>query len=151
MSSRRPRRHCHRHAISLPLPTSLGGTTVIVRDSRGVERLALLFHFSPAQNRTRRGNGHRDERRLGGLGRLDGHPEPVAPGFLSADASGRGWAGATVGGVEAAVASSGPQPQFTSLDQVNILVPKALKGAGDVEVTLTVAGIATNIVKIKIR
>ncbi|MGH9935222.1 MAG: hypothetical protein ACREAM_03195, partial [Blastocatellia bacterium] len=34
---------------SLPLPTSLAGTTVRVRDSAGVERLAPLFFVAPAQ------------------------------------------------------------------------------------------------------
>lgn len=33
----------------LPLPTSLGSTTVNVVDSRGVERLAPLFYVSPSQ------------------------------------------------------------------------------------------------------
>lgn len=36
-------------AESTPLPTTLGGTTVIVRDSAGVEREASLFFVSPGQ------------------------------------------------------------------------------------------------------
>lgn len=36
-------------AISLPLPTNLGGTTVKVRDSNGVERLAQLFAVTGEQ------------------------------------------------------------------------------------------------------
>lgn len=36
-------------AASLPLPTELGGVTVRVRDSAGVERLAPLFFISPLQ------------------------------------------------------------------------------------------------------
>jgi uncharacterized protein (TIGR03437 family) len=36
-------------ASSLPLPTTLAGTTIKVRDSRGVERLAPLFYVSPTQ------------------------------------------------------------------------------------------------------
>ncbi len=36
-------------AETTPLPTSLGGTQVIVRDSEGVERAAALFFVSPAQ------------------------------------------------------------------------------------------------------
>ncbi|MGE0101091.1 MAG: hypothetical protein AB7H86_00575 [Blastocatellales bacterium] len=36
-------------ATSQPLPTSLAGTTVKVRDSNGVERLAPLFYVSPDQ------------------------------------------------------------------------------------------------------
>ncbi len=36
-------------AASLPLPTALAGTTVLVRDSLGVERFAPLFFVSPGQ------------------------------------------------------------------------------------------------------
>ena len=36
-------------ASSLPLPSSLAGTTVKVKDSAGVERLAPLFYVSPLQ------------------------------------------------------------------------------------------------------
>lgn len=36
-------------ATAIPLPTTLGGATVKVTDSRGVERLAPLFFVSPAQ------------------------------------------------------------------------------------------------------
>lgn len=37
------------NANSVPLPTELGGTEVIVRDSEGQERLAPLFYVSPNQ------------------------------------------------------------------------------------------------------
>jgi uncharacterized protein (TIGR03437 family) len=36
-------------ATAIPLPTSLGGTTVKVRDSAGTERLSSLFYVSPTQ------------------------------------------------------------------------------------------------------
>ena len=36
-------------AASVPLPTALGGITVVVRDSAGSERLARLFYCSPGQ------------------------------------------------------------------------------------------------------
>lgn len=36
-------------AVSRPLPTALGGTTVKIKDSMGTERLALLFYVSPTQ------------------------------------------------------------------------------------------------------
>ncbi len=36
-------------ASSLPLPTTLAGTTVIIKDSLGVERSAGLFYVSPSQ------------------------------------------------------------------------------------------------------
>lgn len=38
-----------RAATTIPLPTTIEGTTVAVRDSVGVERLAPLFFVSPAQ------------------------------------------------------------------------------------------------------
>lgn len=36
-------------AAGLPLPTTLAGTTVIIKDQAGIERLAPLFFVSPAQ------------------------------------------------------------------------------------------------------
>jgi uncharacterized protein (TIGR03437 family) len=36
-------------ASTQPLPTTLGGTTIKVRDSNGIERLALLFFVAPGQ------------------------------------------------------------------------------------------------------
>ena len=38
-----------RAAESLPLPTTLGGTTVRIKDSFGTEQLAALFFVSPLQ------------------------------------------------------------------------------------------------------
>lgn len=36
-------------ATTLPLPTSLGGIQILVRDSQGMERVASLFYVSPTQ------------------------------------------------------------------------------------------------------
>ena len=36
-------------ALSIPLPTTMAGTTVKVRDAQGIERLAPLFFVSPGQ------------------------------------------------------------------------------------------------------
>src|SRR5262249_17374121 len=36
-------------AASVPLPVSLAGTSVNIKDSAGVEQLATLFYISPAQ------------------------------------------------------------------------------------------------------
>jgi uncharacterized protein (TIGR03437 family) len=58
---------------------------------------------------------------------------------------------AKIGSQAASVAYAGPQPQFAGLDQVNILIPRALKGAGDVDVTLTFDGKAANTLKVKIK
>jgi uncharacterized protein (TIGR03437 family) len=46
---------------------------------------------------------------------------------------------------------AGFQPGFVGLDQANILLPRALQGAGEVEVALVVDGKVTNKVKVKIK
>jgi uncharacterized protein (TIGR03437 family) len=58
---------------------------------------------------------------------------------------------AKVGSQAATVPYCGPQPQFTGLDQVNLLIPRALKGAGDVDVALTIDGKAVNVLRVKIK
>jgi uncharacterized protein (TIGR03437 family) len=90
-------------AIDVPLPTSMAGTTVRIRDAVGVERLAPLFYISPGQinyqlppgtatgtaNATiTNGNG------VVSLGTIN--VATVAPGLFSADASGTGLAAAQV-------------------------------------------------------
>lgn len=54
---------------------------------------------------------------------------------------------ATVNGVAAQVLYAGAQGEFAGLDQVNVQVPAATKGAGEVDVVLTVAGKAANVVR----
>ena len=57
-------------ATTLPLPTQLAGTTVKIKDSAGIERLAPLFFVSPTQvnyqiparDRARRGDGDHHKR-----------------------------------------------------------------------------------------
>jgi uncharacterized protein (TIGR03437 family) len=82
-----------------PLPTSLGGVTVAVRDNTGTERLAQLFSVEPGQIRylmpreTAPGPARltvtsRDV--VTGAGPIA--IEAVAPGLFSSDASGRGAA-----------------------------------------------------------
>jgi uncharacterized protein (TIGR03437 family) len=43
---------------------------------------------------------------------------------------------------------AGPQGQFPGLDQVNIALPLTLRGAGTVDVTVTVDGMTSNPVKL---
>ncbi len=86
-----------------PLPTSLGGTTVMVKDSAGMERLAPLFFVSPSQInyqipfgtapgtalvRIRNANNVQTE----GISFV----ERVAPSLFSANATGQGVAAALV-------------------------------------------------------
>ncbi len=58
---------------------------------------------------------------------------------------------ASIGGVEAPVLYAGPQPEFIGVDQVNLLVPRALAGRGEVDVLLTVGARAANALRVHIR
>jgi len=56
----------------------------------------------------------------------------------------------TIGAVTVKPLYAGPQPQFPGLDQVNVPLPLSLRGAGEVDVVVTVDGIASNPVKIRV-
>jgi len=58
---------------------------------------------------------------------------------------------AQIGGAPAQVLYAGGQSQFDGLDQVNIIVPSSLAGAGEVPVVLTVDGVTANVVMISIK
>jgi uncharacterized protein (TIGR03437 family) len=56
-----------------------------------------------------------------------------------------------IGTTAATVAFSGAQGTFVDEDQINVLVPQSLKGAGMVNVVLTVDGVTTNPVTILVQ
>ena len=56
----------------------------------------------------------------------------------------------TIGGVTAPVLYAGPQGVYPGLDQVNIALPLSLRGAGEVDVILTVSGQSANTVRIAV-
>jgi uncharacterized protein (TIGR03437 family) len=58
---------------------------------------------------------------------------------------------ATIGGTPAEVSFAGAQNDFVGLDQTNIRIPFSLAGRGEVDVVLTVDGIAANTVRINIK
>lgn len=58
---------------------------------------------------------------------------------------------ASVGGVSTPVAFAGAQGEFAGLDQVNLQIPKSLRGRGDVSITVTVDGQTSNAVTINVR
>lgn len=58
---------------------------------------------------------------------------------------------ATIGGQTAQVLGAAAHPQYLGLDQVNVLVPRALAGKGEVPVLLTVDGKKSNAVTVNIR
>jgi uncharacterized protein (TIGR03437 family) len=90
-------------ATSLPLPTSLNGTTVRVRDALGVERLAPLFFVAPGQVNFEvppsTANGAATIAITSGAGAIStgvAQIASVAPGLFSANADGQGVAAAVV-------------------------------------------------------
>jgi uncharacterized protein (TIGR03437 family) len=54
----------------------------------------------------------------------------------------------TVGGVPVPVTYAGPQGGFPGLDQVNISIPAALRGRGEVDVVVSAGGQASNAVRL---
>jgi uncharacterized protein (TIGR03437 family) len=90
-------------ATATPLPTTLAGTSITVRDSAGVDRLAPLFFVSSGQinylipSGTATGDATitvtgGDGRRSTGRARI----EAVAPGLFTANSTGQGVAAAVV-------------------------------------------------------
>ncbi len=90
-------------ASTIPLPLSLGGTTIKVRDSAGVERPAPLFFVSPLQANYQIPPGTAPGGAIvtvtSGAGTVSAGIaliESVAPGLFSANADGQGVAAAVV-------------------------------------------------------
>ena len=50
----------------------------------------------------------------------------------------------SAGGVNAVVEYAGSQNEFPGLDQVNVVLPRAVAGKGSVEIVVTVEGKASN-------
>ena len=194
-----------------PLPPTLAGLTVTVKDSAGVSRPAGLYYVSPGQvayvvpQGTARGVATVTVGNTPSAALI----APVGPGLLTADGSGSGVALAAavrasadgtqvpvpvfqcgsagchsvpmdlgsstdtlvvvfygtgirgrsslgnvvaqIGGEPAKVLYAGGQSQYDGLDQVNIVVPSSLAGAGEVPVVLTVDGGTANVVTIDIK
>ncbi len=126
-------------ATSLPLPETLAGVTVAVRDVLGVERLAPLFFVSPAQINyqlpagTATGEGTvliKQGSAVVAAGLLQ--IAPVSPGLFTADASGRGLAAAVALRVKADGSQTfEPIAQFNATTNRFDAVPIDLGAAGD--------------------
>jgi uncharacterized protein (TIGR03437 family) len=56
----------------------------------------------------------------------------------------------TINGVPATTLYAGPTPGFVALDQLNVVIPPSLAGAGSVKVTVSIGGKVANIVSVKI-
>jgi uncharacterized protein (TIGR03437 family) len=126
-------------ASSLPLPTSLAGTTVKVKDSAGVERLAPLFFVAPTQINYQlppgTANGTATVMVTSGDGAVSVGAVQVAlvaPGLFSVNASGQGLAAAVALRVRADGSQSyEPIARFDSAQNKFIAVPLDLGPPGD--------------------
>ncbi len=126
-------------AQSLPLPTTLAGTTVSVRDSAGVERLAPLFFVAPTQVNyqipvgTAAGDAMvtitNDEGFIStGMIRI----AAVAPGLFSASSNGQGAAAAVVFRVKAnGTQSYEPVARYDATQNRFVALPIDLGEVGD--------------------
>jgi uncharacterized protein (TIGR03437 family) len=56
----------------------------------------------------------------------------------------------TINGINTPVLYAGPQPTFEALDQINVTLPLTLRGAGEVNIVLTVDGQTANVVTINV-
>jgi uncharacterized protein (TIGR03437 family) len=208
-------------ATSTPLPTTLVGTSVSVRDSIGIVRNAPLFFVSPTQVNYQMPPGTATGQAIITITGVDNSVSigrvnitAVAPGLFAANSSGQGVAAAVVlrvkpngvqsfepvarfdqaqnrfiavpidigpgpaasdqvflilfgtglrgrsaltgvkaqiGGVAAESVYAGRQASLIGVDQVNVRMPPSLAGRGEVEVTLSVDGVAANPVRISIK
>lgn len=125
-------------AVASPLPTSLAGVSVKVKDGQGTERLAPLFFVSPTQINLLIPPGS-----ASGLGFLtvvkangsvpSGATQfsEVAAGIFTANASGQGVAAGVVLRVKNNVRSFEPIAQFDTAQQRFVLLPIDLGPPGD--------------------
>ena len=58
---------------------------------------------------------------------------------------------ASIGGVNAEVLFAGPQGSFVGLDQINLRLPRALAGQGDVDVVFTADGKKANTLRVNVK
>ena len=134
-------------ATVTPLPTSLAGTTVKVRDSFGTERLASLFFVSPTQVNYQIPAGTTNGAASIVIASSNGQASQtnvqiasVAPGLFTADASGRGLAAAYFLRIKAdGTRSNEPVAQFDASQNRFVARPIDL-GAADEQVFLILAG-----------
>ncbi len=126
-------------ATSLPLPTTLAGTTVTVRDSAGAERPASLFFVAPGQINYQMplgtAIGQATITVTSGSGQASRGPAQIvqtAAGLFSADASGQGLAAAVILRVRAnGEQVFEPVAQFDQSLNRFVAVPIDLGPAGD--------------------
>jgi uncharacterized protein (TIGR03437 family) len=143
-------------ANTIPLPTLLGGTTVRVIDSRGIERLAPLYFVSPAQINYQIPEGTADGPASVTVTGSDGRTATgvtivtsVAPAIFTTSQNGQGEAAA----IDAFTGRSGPFSAIGSNGMPNIIALFATGLGADAtdvdgnfggDVAVTIDGIAAS-------
>ncbi len=130
-------------ANALPLPTTLSGTRVVVKDSAGVERLAPLFFVAPTQINYQIPAGTAAGMATVTITSSDGivsagavQVNAVAPSLFTADSSGQGLAAASAVRVRGNTQTFEPVVRFDAALQKNVAVPIDLGPTGDTVVLL---------------
>jgi uncharacterized protein (TIGR03437 family) len=133
-------------ATNTPLPTTLAGVSLKVRDSAGGERLAPLFFISPTQINYLMPSGTAAGGALITVVKADGtapsgatHIAPFAPALFAANANGQGVAAGVVLRVSNNVRSFEPLARFDASQNRFVAVPIDL-GSPDNEVFLVLFG-----------
>ncbi len=129
-------------ATSLPLPTELAGTRVVIRDSAGAERNAPLFFVAPTQVNYQMPPGAANGLATVTITSGDGTTStgaaqinPVAPGLFAANANGQGVAAAVAVRVKADGSQSfEPVAQFDQTQNRFVPVPIDLGPPTDIVV-----------------
>ena len=124
---------------TLPLPTTLGGTTVKVRDNLGVERLAPLFFVAPNQVNYLVPAGTAPGAAIVAITSANStlsvgtvNITSTAPGLFTSNASGQGLAAATVFRIKADNSQSfEPVGQFNPTTGTFVPIPIDLGPEGD--------------------
>ncbi len=117
-------------AASLPLPTTLAGTSIIVKDSAGTERLAPLFFVSPTQINYQIPPGTTTgtatitiNNSAGAFSSGTMQIGRVMPGIFAADASGKGIAAGQVQRVRNMVSTFEQMVRFDPMQNKFISLP----------------------------
>ncbi len=163
-------------ASSATWPTTLGGTTVTVKDSAGTTRTAQISYASPSQVNFVVPSGSATGAATvsytvngtavtGGINVAATYPNLFTvnttggaaaytqtvngTAYLVLFGTGLGSATsatATIGGVNAVVSYAGAQGTYPGLDQYNIAIPASVVGKGQADVIVTAAGLPSNTV-----
>ena len=150
----------------VPAGTAPGEATLTVDSDQGVRATGALT-VEPVAPAIFAADGSGQGRPAAWITRLDGAgrvtttlaAEPVNLGAVNDQVVltlyGTGWRAAgnsvqvSLGGVAGEVLFTGPQPEYAGLDQLNVRLPRALAGRGEVNVEVTAGGKPANRVTLR--